>query len=395
MTEKFFASKNDNKKSFIYMGIIVVIVVVIVFVLGSRKELVLESAQSIGSATNKIITNNSSIVELIKDNDDSIEKLRLLIEELKNKVIENEDLEPILDIVSTEYNLLIMKNEQMKELLLENESLTYDAGVDMVFESFVEGSNAQNASISISHNANIQSTREEAVESISAKLNNAKVTEVPHVEVLEAINKVNGKSLNMANKITHHVKNTNRVTQRARRSLDEINKQRAAMGKPIIDKDSIATRKQRNAERKLERMNKKLELKAARDEFTNEKDPIKRKSAKSRFLMLLQKYKNRNKIDNMEEEKIADDEQALTAGEDERVTKPVTDVVSVIENNSSVAKNIDAEIIIKEKIIMDAITKVEEGSESPAEIIQDLVSKVPVDAELTDEEKKLMDEVGI
>jgi hypothetical protein len=96
----------------------------------------------------------------------------------------------------------------------------------------------------------------------------------------------------------------------------------------------------------------------------------------------------------MEEKTLGVDESILSLGEDVRETKPVVDIVDAVKANSDVAKNIDSEIMIKEKIIVDTVADIEEGKSS-GEVIEKLMSQLSEDTELSLEEESLIASVDI
>ena len=140
--------------------------------------------------------------------------------------------------------------------------------------------------------------------------------------------------------------------------------------------------------KKAEHKQQKEILKAARLAFTNEKDLIKRKLAKVKFLTLLYEYKNKDKKLKLSEKMINDDEQVLISNIDKKETTPVVDTAILAKKNKELAENINIEIILKKKIIETIINKIN-NNEPVGVIIGTLMEKIDTSTELTSDELKL------
>jgi hypothetical protein len=376
------------KRDLFLVGFIIFIILVSLY-LYYTKTYIEEDIHETRINTVSVITESSEMSNILSENNKDLDGLYLIIEDLQLKSENDSNFQQVVDILTAEHNLLIMKNDQIKELFLENEDLAYDSGIN-VEPFFVSG---MTMGVNMRDQVNLKSRSEHILSSINDKLKSDNVTGLEK-GVVKSITEYNEKSIQKAKTVTNNIQNSGRVVKSKKLTIEEINAKRVSKGKPVINREKLLERKNKINVRKQEKNIKREELRTARLKFKNEEDPIKRRVAKSEFLMFLQKYKNREKKDSMEEKTLGVDESILSLGEDVRETKPVVDIVDAVKANSDVAKNIDSEIMIKEKIIVDTVADIEEGKSS-GEVIEKLMSQLSEDTELSLEEESLIASVDI
>ncbi len=336
-----------------------------------RTQYVTESPESVAAGTAIIADSTSNITTLIKINEMNLHELAISINNAKTRAGSDASYQVVVNILLAEYALIEAKNEQLKTLQLENQELAYDAGVNIVTSGFrTEKLAAGKSNVEARTRTTDVPTRE-----VNVEINKKNTSDVKRQELVKKINK----------KIK--VKNT-------KSSLEDINTERKAKGRPEITVEKQKERKQKLEVRKEVHRQLKEQVKELRNAFKSEKDPVLRRTLKADFLAAVHQLKNSGKKNKQNEKEINDDNKVLAAGVGGRDTVPVTGSADVAAANEKVANNIDAEITIKETIITDAVKAVNTGTPANA-IISDLESKIDLSVELTAEENALIAEVGL